>query len=98
MRKEFKAKIGQTYQTREKLCLVVVVNRAKQEYLPVPCNDLRGDATTICHFDRKIKLRLSGICKNAPTDSDYVILKPQKRDDEGSTYIDHYRTGTFVGK
>ena len=100
MRSRLTAANGITFQVKEKLCIAVNIGRDAFAYMPINCVDFRGDITTFCSFEKKIQVRLSGICSKSPTDTEYVLAKPKFHEEyeDGEKWGHHWREGTFLGK
>ena len=88
------SKIRNSYQSREELCYILTSQLAggdettKSSFSTETCSRL-GDWWTICRFQRKVSVSLSGLCEASPVDTVFSLAEP----DQGSSS----RHGTFVG-
>ena len=92
----FKAR--EAFQKREKLCVMLGLHRNPvNETLYLGCSSIYPSTCAICVFERKIHVKLSGLCAQSPVDKSYALLDPESEVYEGDHWSDFYRYGTFSG-
>ena len=87
-----------SYQSRDKLCLATATNENRTAYMPIKCDDLRGDMHIQCVFDRKINLKLHGLCSKSAVDISYTLMPPKPQPWDGDGWGEQRRYGTFLGR
>ena len=98
-----------SYQSAEKLCMMMPAFPRGTSSLPKGfdyeeawfiskrCGDNVGGTHSICEFEKKINLKLSGLCSKSPVDKVYALMEPKFDPTEGNSWADYYRFGTFSG-
>ena len=96
-----------TYQSEDKLCLVMwaqnknnggnVTDYVYGGFNFQLCQRNFPGMQPICQFKRKVFLKLSGLCKKSPVDRIYSLIEPKFDPNEGKSWDDFYRFGTFSG-
>ena len=90
------------FQKPEKLCVMMGLHASlANETLYLSCNSvseaINYNPGAVCIFEKKIKVKLSGLCTQSPADKSYTLLEPKRWNYEGG-YFEHYRYGTFSGE
>ena len=102
VRSIFDAKVQISYQTKEKLCIILTVRNVGGEetarYNFDKCEYSRQDINAFCAFEEKVNIRLSGLCDKCQVDKNYALIEAKSEEDEGANWNDFYRYGTFSGK
>ena len=81
-----------SYQSRQELCYIMTTVRTKTGETSVIRSDLchrLGTWWTVCMFNKKVSVHLSGLCELSSVDREYTIVDPVKGETD--------RYGTFVG-
>ena len=102
MKKAYNFKEKHDFQKSEKLCVMLGLHATYFiETLYLSCDNLAESITynpaAVCIFEKKITVKLSGLCTQSPVDKSYILLESRKYYYEGDSYSDHYRYGTFIG-
>ena len=103
VKKEFSKELA-TYQAKKKLCMMFVPYRRghpdkpSYSFINKMCDSNQVGTHTICQFDKKISLKLSGLCSKSPVDKVYTLMEPKRDEKEGKDWADYYRFGTFSGE
>ena len=91
-----------SFQKEEKVCKMLIAFHPQWEKKPqimsTKCNGGQGGLHAFCEFEKRVVVKLSGICTKSPVDNVYSLMEPKSHPYERDAWDDFYRFGTFSGR